>query len=411
MLNTAGQRELVYIARITEVKPIEGKDRVECAVVNGGWTCMVQKGAFEVNDLGIYHEIDSLCPSSNEVYAFLEKRKYRIQTQKFGSFYSQGLLMPAADFGWVYNKEGDCIVADSKQYKEGDFLTEDLGVKHYEYEETKKKTSSGDKYKKMAARHPKLFRNPVIKWIYKKNWGKKFLFIFFGKKKDKIATHFPTHFPYIHKTDQERCENMTWVLNDKTPFIVTEKCDGSSGTFILERKRGVLKSGYEFYVCSRNVRQLTPDQQSYYDDNHYWEVAKKYDIENKLRQFLEENEDIEYVCWQGEVCAPPIQKNPHKLKETHLFLFHMTDSKNGRWDIRDAVKLWEKYDMEHVPIVDENYILPDDFEEFKQTADGEYRPEVCEGNTGCRREGYVYYKTTDPNFSFKNVSREYLAKH
>ena len=64
--------------------------------------------------------------------------------------------------------------------------------------------------------------------------------------------------------------------------------------------------------------------------------------------------------------------------------------------------------MEVVPIVNENYIMPDDFEEFKKSADGYYDVSVCEGSSDCPREGFVYYKTTDPTFSFKNVSREYL---
>ena len=69
----------------------------------------------------------------------------------------------------------------------------------------------------------------------KRGWGRKIMFFFFGKKKDNPRS-FPTHFPGVSKTDQERVENMPWVLKDKTPFIVTQKCDGSSGTFILERK-------------------------------------------------------------------------------------------------------------------------------------------------------------------------------
>jgi hypothetical protein len=77
----------------------------------------------------------------------------------------------------------------------------------------------------------------------------------------------------------------------------------------------------------------------------------------------------------------------------------------------DAIKMWKDYGLETVPVVDENYILPDDFEEFKETADGYYDPSVCEGKTNRKREGFVYYKTTDPNFSFKNVSREYLMSH
>ena len=118
-----------------------------------------------------------------------------------------------------------------------------------------------------------------------------------------------------------------------------------------------------------------------------------------------------WVCWQGEICAPGIQKNPHNLSETHFYCFHWTDNVNGRRDIRDAVLDWKTFEMETVPIVNENYILPDDFEDFKISADGYYDASVCEGNSKCKREGYVYYKSTDPTFSFKNVSREYLLNH
>ena len=204
---------------------------------------------------------------------------------------------------------------------------------------------------------------------------------------------------------------MPWVLNDKTPFIVTQKCDGSSGTYILERKKGIFGDKYEFYVCSRNVRQLTPDQKSYYDENYYWECAIKYDIENKLKDYLIKHPDLEYVCWQGEICSPKIQSNPHGLTETHLYCFHMIDSKKGKYDIREADKIWKEYHMEVVPIISEHYIMPDDFEILKNSADTVYSSAVCEGKCGQACEGFVYYKTNDPNFSFKNVSRDYLLNH
>ena len=159
------------------------------------------------------------------------------------------------------------------------------------------------------------------------------------------------------------------------------------------------------------MRQLTPKQKSFYDENYYWECAIKYDIKNKLKDYLEKHPYLDYVCWQGEVCSPKIQNNPQGLTETHLFCFHMIDSKIGKYDIRDAEKIWKEYNMETVPIINENYILPDDFEEFKLTADGMYDPSVCEGKKNQAREGFVYYKTTDPNFSFKNVSRKYLLNH
>ena len=35
MLNKDNERELAYVVKINEIKPIEGADRVEIAVVNG----------------------------------------------------------------------------------------------------------------------------------------------------------------------------------------------------------------------------------------------------------------------------------------------------------------------------------------------------------------------------------------
>lgn len=412
MLNNKGERELAYLVTIDEIRPIPGYDRVEYARTQGWWV-IVRKDQFKIGDLAIYIEIDSKVPAT-EPFAFLEKRKYAVKTLKMCKVLSQGLLMSPSDFGWKNGWEGDSIEGrpfvynKNKTYYQGDFLTKDLGITYYTPEDNVRKANvSVDKYKKMAARHPGLFRKPLFRWLMRRDWGKKLLFIFFGKKKDN-KTSFPTKFPYIKKTDQERCENMPWVLNDKTPFIVTQKCDGSSATYILERKPF---NRFEFYVCSRNVRQLTPSQKSFYDENYYWKCAIKYNIENKLKDYLKKHPNLKYVCWQGEICAPDIQKNPHGLSTAHLFCFHMIDSEKGKYDIREAMKIWKEYSMETVPIVNENYILPDDFEAFKQSADGFYEASCCEGATGHPREGFVYYKTTDPNFSFKNVSRKYLLQH
>ena len=420
MLNKDGKRELAYVVTIDEILPIEGADRVEQAVV-GGWHIMVRKGQFEPGSAAIYFEIDSRVPET-EPFKFLEAKHYKIKTQKYfkGKVISQGLLMTAEDFGWTIQIEPlggvrtEVIIDDKGKAHypddESRFLTEKLGVTYAVDEDNVRKAASADKYKKMAQRNGKLFSYQPFRWLMKKDWGKKLLFVFFGRKKDK-NTNFPTHFPFIKKTDQERCENMTWVLNDKTPFIVTQKCDGSSGTFILEKRKNFFRIKYEFYVCSRNVRQLTPEQKSFYDENYYWECAIKYDIKNKLKDYLEKHPYLDYVCWQGEICSPKIQNNPQGLTKTHLFCFHMIDSKIGKYDIRDAKKIWKEYNMETVPIINENYILPDDFEEFKLTADGMYDSSVCEGKKNQKREGFVYYKTTDPNFSFKNVSRDYLLNH
>ena len=420
MLNKNNERELCYVVIIDNITPIEGYDRVELAHVSG-WTIVVGKGEFKPGDPAIYFEIDSKLPEVKPFtdMEFLVKKKFKIKTQKMCKSYSQGLLISAEQLGWTKqreSREGDMTIPariidpNGLVYTcqgESRFLTAALGVTYAEPSDNQRKAAAADKYKSMAQRHGKLFSHQPFRYLMKRSWGKKLLFIFFGKKRDK-KTGFPTHFPYVKKTDQERVENMPWVLNDKTPFIVTEKCDGSSGTYILERKSF---GRFEFYVCSRNVRQLNENQKSYYDENYYWQCAKKYDIENKLKDFLKKNPNLTYVCWQGEVCGPGIQKNPHGLKDIHLYLFHMIDSNIGKYDIRRAKMIWDEYFMESVPIVNEDYILPDDFEEFKLSADGVYYSDVCEGLMNQPREGYVYYKTTDPNFSFKNVSRKYLLKH
>lgn len=418
MLDSNGTRQLAYVARVDEIRPIEGKDRVECAVVNG-WATMVRKGVFNVGDSGIYFEVDSKVPAE-EPFSFLAEKHYKIKIQKYGKFYSQGLLMSASDFGWKTQIEPlggvrtEAIIDDDGKAHypddESRFLTKKLGVT-YSVKEDNKRKSSVDKYKVMAARNSKRFNKKPYKWLMEREWGRKVLFFFFGKKSDN-KRGFPKHFPFIKVTDQERAENMVWVLEDKTPYIVTEKCDGSSATYILERTKNPFRK-YEYYVCSRNVRQLDENQVTYFKDeeNVYWAASHKYKIREFLQDYLEKNPELTYVCVQGELCSPKIQGNPHNLKELHFFAFHMIDSSKGMYDIRDAKKIWVSYGLESVPIVDTSYVLPDDFEEFKLSADGMYSSSVCEGFGDRPREGYVYYKTTDPNFSFKNVSRQYQLKH
>ena len=419
MLNKDGVRELAYLVYVDEIVPMDA-DRLECARV-GGWNCVVGKGEFKKGDIGVYFEIDSKLPevAPFSEMEFLKSKHYAIKSQKIRKVVSQGLLMPVSAFGWTVDSAQFCggieFVVDEKGNQhfvedESRFLTTLLGVTYNRTEDQvrKSKPGKGAKFLSAMAHHPKFAKSRIGRWLAKRAWGRKLIETFLYSKKAQSARDWPVgRFPGVAKTDQERVENMPWVLSDKTPFIRTQKCDGSSGTYILERN----KRGYEFYVCSRNVRFQSKDDESYYGaHNYYWEVAEKYDIESKMKDYLEKNPDITFVCWQGEICAPAIQSNPHGLTETHFYCFHMTDSKTGRFDVREAAKIWKSYGMEVVPIDEELYVLPDDFEEFKATADGTYDPVVCEGKKGLAREGYVYYKSTDPTFSFKNVSRKYLLK-
>ena len=393
------KRALAYVVTIDEIRPIEGYDRVEYARTNGWWVIINKADNLHVGDKCVYFEVDSKVNPLDERFAFLEKRDYRIKTIKMCKVYSQGLLIPLTNFPELGDLDINTDVTDA------------LKVIYYEPADNQRKANAPDpnaKYISMAARHPKLAKKKWFRWLMKRQWGKKLLFVFFGKKKD-TPKGWPTHFPGVSKTDQERIENMPYVLSEEGTWIRTQKCDGTSATYILEKKG---KNKYEFYVCSRNVRMKSKEQECYYgNNNYYWEAAIKYDIENKMKEYLNSNTNLTFVCWQGEICGPGIQKNPHGLSELHLFLFHMTDNIVGRWDVRNLQKVCEVYAMECVPIVDIEYVLPNDLEEFKKTAEGYYAPEVCEGKTGQSMEGYVYYDTKNPFRSFKNVSRLYLLNH
>ena len=385
------RRALAYVVTIDEIKPIEGYDRVEYARTNGWWVIINKADNLHVGDKCVYFEVDSKVNPLDERFAFLEKRDYRIKTIKMCKVYSQGLLIPLANFPELGDLDINTDVTDA------------LKVIYYEPTDNQRKANVPDpnrKYVSMAARHPKMAKQKWFRWLMKREWGKKLLFFFFGKKKD-TPKGWPTHFPYIHKTDEERCENLPQMLGYDKPLIVTEKLDGTSTTFILERKG---KKKFEFYVLSRNVRQKDEKQSCYHDHNIYWDMAFKYNIEEVLRGLLLAFPDLQYVCIQGESVGS-VQGNPLKLAEDDFYAFNFIDSETGRWSSPEGAELLAQYGIKWVPILDTNFMMPNDMEEFKQmaTAQSVVNPTVM-------REGIVLRDPTT-DFSFKNVSREYLLKH
>lgn len=411
MLNERKERELAYIVTVDDVHPIPGKDRVECAVV-GGWTCMVPKGAFEPGSAGIYFEIDSKLPEE-ERFAFTSRYGYKIKTQRFktpeGPFYSQGLLMSPEDFGWtvqveplggartevVLDDEGKAHYPDN----ESRFLTQKLGVTYAIAEDNKRKANSVDKYKKMVQRRPHLFSQKWARWMMKRDWGKKVMFFFFGRKKDK-KNGWPA---WVQKTDEERVQNMPWILNNKEPWIATEKIDGTSTTFTMKRRRF---GKYDFFVCSRNVCFDKPDKQCFYETNVYTEMAEKYDIENKMKDMMNTIfQDCEWITIQGETYGEGVQKRDYSLKGHDFMAFNLISSNTGRFNTLAMKQLLEQtYEIPCVPVVDEKFILPDTVEELLEYATNK---SVVDGK---EREGIVF-RSQDGSQSFKAVSNEFLLKY
>ena len=377
------KRALAYIQHVTNIRPIDGADNIEqCNVL--GWNLICKKGEFHEGDPCVYIEIDSKVPEREE-FEFLRAKGFKVKTMKLGKFncISQGLAMPQSAF------------KELAGLSEGTDVTDILGIK-YSVQEDNARKGNGDpnaKYKSMSARHQKIFKKKWARWMMRRSWGRKVMFFFFGKKKDN-PRGFPT---FVSKTDEERVENQPWRIGDGKTYLATEKLDGTSCTYALERKG---RNKFEFYVCSRNVRQQDEKQECYHDHNIYWDLAFKYNIEQHLKDFLNQFPQLKWVCIQGEGVGS-VQGNPLKLTEDDLYVFNFKESQTGRWSSMAGAGQVREWGMKWVPILGEVQ-MPDTMEELKVLATGKSKvnPEVM-------REGIVY-RSLDGSDSFKNVSREYL---
>lgn len=385
-----GERALAYIVKIDDIKPIEGADNIELAKVSG-WNAIVNKGQFNPGDAAVFFEIDSLVPET-EWSEFLRPKKFRIKTMKLNKFHviSQGLLMPMD------------ILPKNKQFNVGDDVTKILGVTYYVKEDNYRKSKNGNpnaKYNNMAARHPKLAKKKWFRWLMKRNWGKRFLYMFLGRNSKDKEKQFPS---WIKRTDEERIENCPWMLETKEPFICTEKIDGTSTTVFLD----TTTRKPDFGVCSRNVRQMDINQENYHSGdcgiNVYWEMVFKYNMKDALEDIAKKH-NAKRVVLQGETYGEAVQGNPLHIKGRDFAAFNLIFD-GERLGSLDAKKILDEYGIPFVPIIDEAYIMPDDFEELKLQADGKsaISPKY-------RREGFVY-RSHDGKQSAKNVSRDYLIR-
>lgn len=379
------ERALAHIEKVEWIRTIEGADNIELIGILG-WVVIAKIGEFKVGDLSVYIEIDSKCNETDERFEFLASKHYKIKTMKLGKFkcFSQGLALPITLFPELSTK------------KIGDDVTKELKITYSSLDDIQRKTNTNkeDKYKAMANRKPQLFKKPIVRKIMKHESGRMIMFLLFGRKKDN-----PKEFPkWIIKTDETRIENCPFYLQSDDKYVKTEKLDGTSCTFAVNK----IKKGYEFIVCSRNVRQIDRDQSCYHESNIYWELADKYNVKDILAKFAKEN-NLNRVVLQGEGVGN-VQSNPYKLDDNKLYVFNLIVD-GVRYSTVDMARFCITNELHHVPIIDESYTLPNTMEEMKLEADG-----YSIINQKVKREGFVY-RSIDGQKSFKNVSREYLLKH
>ena len=109
--------KLASIQTISEIRPIDGADRIEAATVLGYQT-VIKKGEFRPGDLCVWHEPDTVAAERPE-YEFLRKQGFRLKVSRFKGQVSQGLALPLSTL-------------PTADYAVGQDVTVETGIRKYE---------------------------------------------------------------------------------------------------------------------------------------------------------------------------------------------------------------------------------------------------------------------------------------
>lgn len=278
---------LATIQRIKNVRHHPNADALDLVQVLG-WQVVTKRDEFKEGDLAIYIVIDTVLPET-PTFEFLRNKKFRIKPIRLRQIESAGIcfpldILPDEAFGKVGDKGNGGFSP-----KEGDDVTDILGVKHYE--------------------------KPIP-----------------AELAGKMIGHIPG---FLIITDEDNLRTYPDAVSELVgrPYYITRKDDGCSGTFF--------KRGDEFGVCSRRIHLMETE------GNGFWKMAHKYDIQNVLFKTFP---DLD-IAIQGEICGPGIQNNKLGLKELELHVFNLFDIKTRAYLSRDAVL--EFCNTNNIPMVTE----------------------------------------------------------
>ena len=385
MLNNKGERELAYIAKVLNTESLCGYDNVHLVTVLG-WKCVAPVNIHK-GDLVVYFEVDSLLPQNDNRFSFLASKKFRIKPIKICGVVSQGLVLSLSEF------------PELKGCKEGDFVTDKLHVEKYDPDainEGSVKSKVSD-FQRALDRHPKFFKNPIVKYLMKYKPVRFVLAKLFVLQKDKDKSKWPEWLP---KTGSERIQNMPNLFGCKDKYITTEKVDGASTSFILNEKD-------KYIVCSHNViknPEIGSAGGNFYKTNIWAESGENYNIESVLRS-LKKDLKLKTVAIQGETYGDGIQKRNYSLKNKHGFVVFHIWFDGVRQPIKDMIAICDKYNIPHVHVYNYEYSIPDTVEQIIEDVDNS-KSNIDGGDI----EGFVFY-SQDGQQNFKCVSPNFLMKY
>ena len=335
-------RKLATIQKIADVQPIEGADKI-CKYKVNGWWVVDQVGKYDVDELVIYCEVDSYLPIKPE-FEFLRKSSYKKMPDGTEGFRLKTIRLRGQVSQGLLLRWDTLLMKDCESYPlaEGEDVSDHLGIVKYE--------------------------PPIPACL-----------------SGQVKGNFPA---FLNKTDEERIQNLSDVYSiwKSNVFYVTEKLDGSSMTCYI-------KDG-EFGVCSRNMNLAETE------GNAFWQAARSAKIEERLRYKGYDN-----ICIQGELLAPGVQGNKYKVSKPELRVFNVFDIATGEYFSKDDMKdfCW-KMELNTVPILDEQFLLPDSIEDLLKYAEG--KSELAD----VEREGVVI-RTDGKKISFKVISNKFLLKN
>lgn len=367
-------RNLASIQKIIDIQPIPGADKIVLASVLG-WKVIAKKGEFQIGDKCVYFEVDSILPKI-PAYFILERYNFRVKTIRMRGVYSQGLALPFSSFP---DKELSTL-------DEGSDLTELLGVTKYDPGAIVEKNET-------SFEKEKAWFVPLLKYA----WFRKYVLPHLPKKE---KGNFPTHL--IAKSDETRIQNIPSILSKYVgqTFIMTEKLEGCSSLFGLEKKSWFRKT---FYVCSRELRKL------HVDKSVWWEI---YNQEEMNEVLLTLNSLFPAKAWliQGEIIGEKIQGNFYNIKGNQFYVYRLKkiekDDTEIFYNAINGYKLLRNFGLNWVPILGEITIQEGQtVESILEMADGVSKLFPTS------REGIVFSLKSDPTISFKAVSNKYLIEH
>jgi RNA ligase (TIGR02306 family) len=315
------QNSVCFIAKINEVRAIEGADNIEL-VIAGGWNAITRKGEFKVGDETIIATTDAVIPEklSEEMGVTNYLRKGgRVRTVKLRGVYSECLIIP------MKYLRGRTTMGDF-DLKEGSDCMEFLGIIKYEPPVKQIQLASGRK----------------IKW------------------RDNQNFHIYYKFPNL--------KNVEGMFTSEDFVQITRKIHGTNARY------GIVKKGkltfwdkvkkflriadewidYEYIYGSHNCEKGS-DSQGFYSTDVWRTVAEKYLIKQKLWQlaFTYGAKNIgEGVILYGEIYGAGIQKNyEYGLKDIEFVGFDI--KVNGEYLPTEttAYEMVNELQLEHVKVL------------------------------------------------------------